>query len=110
MTTLPIRPQLKFYRGPNLVQRRRINEANLLAHKIARYLNERILADPREMQQHYFDDVAEAFGCSADVVRAAIPEGGYSCVSMRVSDGDREAIRAELGLIKSKAPKQATGR
>lgn len=110
VTTLPIRPLLKSYRGPNQILRRRANESNLLAHKITRYLNERILMDPREMQQHFFDDIAEAFGCSADVVRAAIPEGGYSCISLRVSEGDRDAIRADMGLLKTKAAKQATGR
>ncbi len=62
------------------------------------------------MQQHFFEDVAAAFGCSPDVVRAAIPAGGHYSINLRVSDADREALRADLGVIKSSSLKQALGR
>ncbi len=110
VTTLPIRPLLKTYRGPNLALRRKINESNLLAHRIARHLNEKILSDPQEMQQHFFEDVAAAFGCSPEVVRAAIPAGGHYSINLRVSDADRQALRADLGMVKPNSLKQAASR
>lgn len=110
MTTLPIRPQLKSYRGPDQLMRRRVSEANLLAQKISRHLNERILADPGDLQQHFFRDVAERFNCSEDAVRAAIPAGGYQSLNLRVTEMDRDAIRSELGLGKARVLIRVAGR
>jgi len=107
VTTFPIKPLMTHYRGPNAILRRKAADANLLAHKILRQLNENILADPAEMQQHSFQDIADALGCPVDAVRSAIPAGGHYGINLRVTERDREIVRAELGIRPAAAKKRA---
>lgn len=93
MAFLPISPKLDSYRGGDARKKRRRDEWNALANRIADHLNRRIATDPAERQQYLFHEIAGRVGCAVDDVRRAIGDGGWNGITIGVTDRDREMLR-----------------
>lgn len=92
MPSLPLTPHLKRYGGSKESLRRKNTEYNLMAQRVADYINKQIAANPNEIQQYFFGDVAAKLGLSVDQVRDAISDGGYNGITIRVQDKDRVTL------------------
>lgn len=94
MSDLPIRPHLKSYRGANPEKARKTAQFNRDAQRVADYLNKQIADDPAENQQHFFAEIGLKLHVSDELVRSAIPFGGYNGITIRVTPVDRERLEA----------------
>ena len=89
MVDLPLTPRWNRYRGakPNL--KRRAVEENRIAQRVCDHVNRLIANDPEEIQQYIFGYVAIDLGLPVELVRRAIPGGGFNGITLRVRNEDR---------------------
>lgn len=89
MVDLPLRPRLNAYRGAKPNMQRKAAEENLVAHRVCNHLNRLIANDPAEVQQYIFAEIAIDLMLPVEVVRRAIPGGGYNGITVGVRSSDR---------------------
>lgn len=92
MPVLPLVPHVSRYRGGKRDLQLKNAQANAVAQRVADHINRLIADDPHELQQYLFANIARDLGVSVDVVRAAISDGGYNGITIRVSADDRVAL------------------
>lgn len=92
MPNLPLRPNLRDYRGQKEILRRRNDEYNRIAQRVADHVNRLVADDPDEIQQYFFGSIAIDLGLDVDDVRSAISNGGYNGITLRVTEDDRRAM------------------
>ncbi len=94
MTSLPITPRIKHYRGAKPHLAAKMNERNGLAHRVAEHMNRIIAGDPAEVQQLLFATIANDLGVSKEEVRSSVNEGGSNGVTLRVTPEQRALLAA----------------
>ena len=72
-------------------------DTNRAMDRIVDYVNGLILADPNEMQTYHFAFIAIDLNCDVELVREALYDG-YNGLTVRVTDEDRDALRAHLSV------------
>jgi hypothetical protein len=92
MGALPLRPNLKFYRGSKRHLQRKNAEYNAMAERVADYVNALIANNPNEIQQYLFGTIASDLGLTVDQVRSAISDGGYNGITVGVREDARRAL------------------
>lgn len=92
MPTLPLTPHLKMYKGSKENLRRKNDEYNRMARRVAEHLNRQIANNPSETQMYTFGLVALELGLTKDQVFEAISDGGSNGITIWVSDEDRKAL------------------
>jgi hypothetical protein len=90
----PLRAHLKHYRGAKPDLRRKVNEHNRQAERVADHINRLIANNPAEIQQYYFRNIAIDLGIPFEVVRSAISTGGANGITLGVRPTDRPALAA----------------
>lgn len=97
MSRLPLKAHHRSYRGGKRDKLQKMLDANRAMDRIADYVNRLILGDPNEMQTHHFAFIAINLKCDVELVREALYDG-YNGLIVRVTDEDRDALRAHLGV------------
>jgi hypothetical protein len=93
MANFPLRPHYKTYRGSKETIRRRVDDFNGKALRIAEHVNRLVANNPDKVQVYGFAFIAIDLGYSTDEVRSAISNGGYNGITFGVDEFDREALQ-----------------
>lgn len=94
MANFPLRPRYKAYRGSKESVRRKIDEFNGKARRIAEHVNRLVANNPNTVQVYGFANIAIDLGYSVDEVRSAISNGGFNGITFGVNDEDRAALKS----------------
>jgi len=92
LSNLPVRPHLKNYRGSKENLRRKTDEYNRTAHRVADHVNRLVADNPDEIQQYFFASLAVDLGFDVEDIRHAISEGGYNGRTFCVTEEDRREL------------------
>lgn len=92
MPNLPIKPNVKSYRGLKEKLHRRVEMRNRMAHRVIDHVNRLIANNPAEAQEYFFGTIAGDLGLTAEDVCAAITDGTYNGITLRVTEDDRRAL------------------
>ena len=90
MSTLPLRPHLKVYRGPNACTRQKVDAHNVLVQRIADHVNALAANDPRPIQNYTFATIAADLGLTKIQVRSAVLGGVANGLMFSVTSAQRQ--------------------
>jgi hypothetical protein len=93
MATLPFTGRLFRYSGRNEQKRDLAARKTAMSARIARRANEMVANDPDELQQILFGELVNELGCSLELVRQTLSDGGSNGITFRVRPGDRERLQ-----------------
>lgn len=93
MATLPFTGRLFHYSGKSLQKRDLAARNTAISARIARYANEQVANDPDELQQILFGYIVNQLGCSLDLVRQTLSDGGSNGITFRVTTEDRQRLQ-----------------
>ena len=90
MPLLPLRPHLKVYHGPNACTEQKVDAHNILAQRIAEYVNTLVANDPRPIQSYTFAKIAADLGLTKIQVRSAVLGGVANGLMFSVTSAQRQ--------------------
>jgi hypothetical protein len=105
MSRLPLKPNLRSYRGSKENLRQETTNHNTMALEVADYVNRKIYDNPDITQQYIFASIASELGFTTAEVRSAISKGGYHGITFyEIGDNERQALGMYLDGLKKRPP------